>query len=101
MKKTGMSSSAGTKGTVIRSWLRKLLGCFWGGPENRDQLIELLRDAKGRRLLDSKALSMMEGVLQVSEMRVRDISQFRFKVLRADSRRIHLLTVRLLSVDDS
>ena len=68
-----MSSNNSTKGAVTRSWLRKLLGCFGDGPENREQLIELLREAKGRRLLDTKALSMMEGVLQVSEMRVRDI----------------------------
>jgi magnesium and cobalt transporter len=33
----------------------------------------LLKDAKRRALLDTEALSMMEGVLQVSEMRVRDI----------------------------
>jgi magnesium and cobalt transporter len=36
-------------------------------------LIELLKDAKQRALLDTEALSMIEGVLQVSELRVRDI----------------------------
>jgi len=38
------------------------------------QLIQLLRDAKKHNLLDGKALSMIEGVLQVSELRVRDIT---------------------------
>ncbi|OQX46173.1 MAG: magnesium/cobalt efflux protein, partial [Candidatus Sedimenticola endophacoides] len=46
---------------------------FGGEPEDREQLIELLRDAKRRALLDTEALSMMEGALQVSELRVRDI----------------------------
>jgi len=56
-----------------RSWLEKLRQFFSRGPENREQLIKLLRDARQRALLDSGALSMMEGALQVSEMRVRDI----------------------------
>jgi magnesium and cobalt transporter len=46
---------------------------FGSEPQNREQLIELLKDAKSRALLDTDALSMIEGVLQVSELRVRDI----------------------------
>lgn len=42
-------------------------------PEDRDQLIELLHSAFERRLLDAEALSMIEGVLQVSETQVRDV----------------------------
>ncbi len=56
-----------------RSWLKRLLKSFGQEPENKEQLIELLRDAKQRALLDTNALSMMEGVLQVADMRVRDI----------------------------
>ena len=59
--------------SFLREWLRKLLRAFNSGPENREQLVQLLREAKKHALLDSEALSMMEGVLQVSEMRVRDI----------------------------
>lgn len=44
-----------------------------GEPQNREQLVELLRDAEQRNLLNPDALSMIEGVLQVSEMQVRDI----------------------------
>jgi magnesium and cobalt transporter len=42
-------------------------------PEDREQLIELLRSACDRNLLDADALAMIEGVLQVSEMQARDI----------------------------
>src|SRR5919199_6344285 len=42
-------------------------------PEDREQLIELLRSAHERKLLDADALSMIEGVLQVSELQARDI----------------------------
>jgi len=42
-------------------------------PEDREELIELLRSSYERNLLDADALAMIEGVLQVSEMRARDI----------------------------
>ena len=42
-------------------------------PEDREQLITLLHSAYDRDLLDSDALAMIEGVLQVSEMQARDI----------------------------
>jgi magnesium and cobalt transporter len=42
-------------------------------PEDREQLIELLRSSYERNLLDADALTMIEGVLQVSEMQARDV----------------------------
>jgi len=42
-------------------------------PEDREQLITLLHSAYERNLLDADALSMMEGVIQVSERQVREI----------------------------
>jgi magnesium and cobalt transporter len=45
-----------------------------GEPEDRDDLLELLRTAQKRQLIEQEALSMIEGVLQVSELRVRDIT---------------------------
>ncbi len=42
-------------------------------PEDREQLVELLHASYERNLLDADALSMMEGVLQVSERQVREI----------------------------
>ena len=42
-------------------------------PGDREQLVELLHSAYQRNLLDADALSMIEGVLQVSELQARDI----------------------------
>lgn len=42
-------------------------------PEDREQLVELLHSAYENNLMDADSLSMIEGVLQVSEMQVRDI----------------------------
>lgn len=43
------------------------------GPEDREQLFELLKSSYEKNLMDADSLSMIEGVLQVSQMQVRDI----------------------------
>jgi magnesium and cobalt transporter len=55
------------------SLLERLSAFIMREPEDREQLIELLRSAHERNLLDSDALAMIEGVLQVSELQARDI----------------------------
>src|SRR5258707_12774118 len=55
------------------SLLERLSSLLLREPEDRDQLIELLHSAFERQLLDAEALSMIEGVLQVSETQVRDV----------------------------
>ena len=56
-----------------RSWLERLSFALLGEPKTREELLELLRDAQQRDLLDMDALAMMEGVMQVSEQQVRDV----------------------------
>ncbi|MCP5142580.1 MAG: CBS domain-containing protein [Chromatiales bacterium] len=56
-----------------RGFFDRLLQALGSEPRDRDELIELLRDAQSRALFDADALAMIEGVLQVSEMQVRDI----------------------------
>src|SRR5437868_7904288 len=53
--------------------LERLSAFLTREPEDRGELLELLRSAFERRLLDADALSMIEGVLSVSETTVRDI----------------------------
>src|SRR5689334_15055789 len=59
--------------TPKAGWLERLGALLMREPEDREQLAELLRSSYERNLLDSDALSMIEGVLQVSEMQARDI----------------------------
>lgn len=54
-------------------WLERLSTLLLREPEDREQLIELLHSAYEKSLLDADALAMIEGVLQVSEMQVRDV----------------------------
>ncbi|MPS49547.1 transporter associated domain-containing protein [Methylobacillus sp.] len=54
-------------------WLERLTHFLLREPEDREQLIEQLHTAYENSVLDADALAMIEGVLQVSEMQVRDI----------------------------
>jgi magnesium and cobalt transporter len=56
-----------------KSWVDKITHLLTGEPQDLDDLLEILREARENKLLDTDALSMIEGVLQVSQMRVRDI----------------------------
>jgi magnesium and cobalt transporter len=53
--------------------LERLSALLLREPEDREQLVKLLHGAYENNLLDADALSMMEGVLQVSERQVREI----------------------------
>ncbi len=54
--------------------LRERIGQFLqADPKNRDDLLSVLRGAQANDIIDADALSMIEGVMQVSEMQVRDV----------------------------
>ena len=61
------------KGSRTRPWLERLTQAFGNEPRDRQELLELLLKAKSRAILDIDALTMIEGVLGVSDLRVRDI----------------------------
>src|SRR6201991_357000 len=54
-------------------WLKKITQTFSGEPQDRAELLGMLREAGERGLVDSDALTMLEGVLEVSDLQVRDI----------------------------
>jgi magnesium and cobalt transporter len=68
-----MTADRSTGGSRPRNWLERIGYLFGSEPRDREQLIALLKEAKQRSLLDNDALSMIEGVLQVADQRVRDI----------------------------
>jgi len=55
------------------SLLERLSGILSREPEDRDELLAQLRSACERDIIDSEALSIIEGALQISEMQVRDV----------------------------
>nr|PZN65480.1 MAG: magnesium/cobalt efflux protein [Pseudomonadota bacterium] len=63
----GEEDDSSTRNSVMRR-IRRLTA-----PKDRAALREMLADAASRGLLDSDALSMVEGVLDVADLQVRDI----------------------------
>jgi magnesium and cobalt transporter len=68
-----MNDDQPSREPVQRSWLERLSQVLLGEPRDREELVRLLRDAEQRQVLESDALAMIEGVLQVSSLRVRDV----------------------------
>jgi magnesium and cobalt transporter len=56
-----------------RGWLRRLQQQMSGEPQDREALLDDLREASERGLLDADALEMLEGVIAVGDLQVRDI----------------------------
>lgn len=56
-----------------RSWLERFLALISREPQNRIQLMEILREAETRDVLSGEMLGMMERILQVSDMQVREV----------------------------
>ena len=75
------------------TWFGRLRQVIRGDTATREDLLQLLRDAHGRTVLDADELAMLEGVLAVSEMQVRDVMVPRSQmvVLERDASREELL----------
>ncbi len=56
-----------------RGWLERLGHALKGELKTREQLLEALHEAARNHVIDNDALAMIEGVLGVSEMQVREI----------------------------
>ena len=54
-------------------WLRRLTQGLASEPQDRSELVTMMREAAERGLLDADALTMLEGVLEVGDLQVRDI----------------------------
>jgi magnesium and cobalt transporter len=55
------------------SWLRRITGSLSGEPRDIEDLNGVLTHARERGIIDADAYEMLEGVLQVAELQVRDI----------------------------
>lgn len=73
------SSASGQKG-----WLDKLVQSLAGEPKNKAQLAEVISEAEQREVIDPETKEMIEGVMEVSEMRVRDIMIPRAQMITID-----------------
>ena len=63
----------GKKNKSQRSWIERLGQVLQGELKDREQLTIVLNEAQKNNVIDQEAFSMIDGVLQVAEMQVRDI----------------------------
>lgn len=61
------------KANIIRSWLERLTTLLGREPKDKEELKAVLRDAEDRDVLSADMLGMIERILQVSEMQVREV----------------------------
>ena len=67
-----MNEGRPSRSNSPQSWVKRLSNLFLE-PKDQEQLIELIRSASERHILDAEALSIVEGALSVSQMQARDI----------------------------
>ncbi|HET6631118.1 MAG TPA: transporter associated domain-containing protein [Rhodanobacteraceae bacterium] len=68
-----MSEDHSSTGPAHRSWWGRLGQILSGEPRNRGDLLDELRGAQGNGLLSADTLSMIEGAMRVTELRVDDV----------------------------
>ncbi len=73
-----------SNGSSNKSILDKIVQVFTGEPKNKDQLVDVLNDAQERELIKPETKQMIEGVLEVADMRVRDIMIPRSQMITLD-----------------
>lgn len=56
-----------------KNWFDRVSQLFQGEPQNREELVEVIHDAEQRDLITEDTREMIKGVLEVSDLRVRDI----------------------------
>ncbi len=62
-----------TNGSANKGWIGKIVQTFTGEPRNKEELFDVITDAEQREVINPETKEMIEGVMEVSEMRVREI----------------------------
>lgn len=76
-----------SNGSSNKTFLEKIVQAFAGEPKNKEELVDVLNDAEDRELINQETKLMIEGVLGVADMRVREIMIPRSQMVTLD---IHL-----------
>ncbi len=85
---SAMNEDQSGNGSGKKTWVEKIGAAFSNQPRNREELLDILRDACEHGILDDDALAMMEGAIEVSETQVRDamIPRSQMVVVNNDAR---------------
>ncbi|MGL4827026.1 MAG: CNNM family magnesium/cobalt transport protein CorC [Vibrionaceae bacterium] len=67
-----------------KSLLQRLFNRLRGEPKDRQTLVDVFRDSEQNDLIDLDTRDMLEGVMQISEIRIRDIMIPRSQIITID-----------------
>ncbi|MDE1263261.1 CNNM family magnesium/cobalt transport protein CorC [Vibrio aestuarianus] len=73
-----------SEGPSRKSFFERLGQLFQGEPKDRQELVDVIRDSEINDLIDHDTRDMLEGVMEISEMRVRDIMIPRSQMVTVD-----------------
>lgn len=62
-----------SRGSASKSWLERIASLFNAEPQDISELEHIISEAANRQLIDEDTKGMLHGVLDVSNMRARDI----------------------------
>ncbi|ATF10420.1 CNNM family magnesium/cobalt transport protein CorC [Candidatus Enterovibrio altilux] len=62
-----------TESPSRKTFFERLGQIFQGDPRDRQELVDVFRDSEQNDLIDHETRDMLEGVMQISVMRIRDI----------------------------
>lgn len=69
-----------------KSFFHSLFGRFFQGElKNREELVDVIRDSEQNDLIDQNTREMIEGVMEIAELRVRDIMIPRSQIVFIES----------------
>ncbi len=68
-----MSDDTSGSQSQSRTWLEKISHAFSDKPESLLDIMEILRTAEDRNVIDTDSLSIIEGAVQVTDMQVREV----------------------------
>ncbi len=68
-----MNDDKSSKPPTGKRWFERLSQAFSDEPESLQDIMDILRDAEQRDVLDADSLSIIEGAVQVTDMQVREV----------------------------
>ena len=67
-------STNSNESNAKKGFFQSLLNNFFpADPKNREELVEAIRDSEQNEVINQETRQMIEGVIEISELRVRDI----------------------------
>jgi len=77
-------NSQNSDGPSRKTLFERIGQLFQGDPKDKQELVEVIRDSEENDLIDHDTRDMLEGVIQIADMRVRDIMIPRSQIVTVD-----------------